>query len=81
MPTVLKCQGYRFFFYSNEGNPIEPIHVHVTKGGAEAKVWLESQVSIDRCDGFNSKELRSIIEIVEANKRALMEAWREHFGN
>ncbi|WP_328588202.1 DUF4160 domain-containing protein [Ciceribacter selenitireducens] len=25
-----------FFFYSNEGDPREPIHVHVRRGGSEA---------------------------------------------
>lgn len=30
MPTVLYFYGWRFFFYSNEGN--EPIHIHAEKG-------------------------------------------------
>ncbi|WP_284734689.1 DUF4160 domain-containing protein [Sphingosinicella terrae] len=33
MPTVFRRQGFRFFFYSNEGSPLEPIHVHVEKAG------------------------------------------------
>ncbi|MCP4109321.1 MAG: DUF4160 domain-containing protein [Desulfobacteraceae bacterium] len=32
--------GYRFFFYSNEGNPLEPLHIHVRKGEAVAKFWI-----------------------------------------
>ena len=35
MPTVLLVEGYRFFFFSNEGQ--EPPHVHVRKGGGVAK--------------------------------------------
>ena len=38
MPTVFRIDGFRFFFYSNEGNPREPVHVHVRKAGAEAKL-------------------------------------------
>jgi hypothetical protein len=38
MPTVFEAYGYRFFFYSNENN--EPIHIHVSKAGAEAKYWM-----------------------------------------
>lgn len=38
MPTVLEVDGFRFYFYANEGT--EPPHVHVDKGGATAKVWL-----------------------------------------
>ncbi|MFM9947502.1 MAG: DUF4160 domain-containing protein [Saprospiraceae bacterium] len=35
MPTILKWLGFRFFFYSNEGN--EPPHVHIEKGEALGK--------------------------------------------
>lgn len=38
MPTVLVVQGWRIFFYSNEGD--EPMHVHAVKGDAECKYWL-----------------------------------------
>jgi len=37
MPTILRDDGYRFFFYSDEGNPPEPPHTHVRQGGDEAK--------------------------------------------
>jgi len=37
MPVVLRYQGYKFFFYSNEGNPLEPAHIHVRLAGKEAK--------------------------------------------
>ena len=40
MPTVLREDGYRLLFYSNEGDPREPVHIHVMKDGAEAKLWL-----------------------------------------
>ena len=40
MPTVLVVQGWRFFFYANEGN--EPMHVHAVKGDAECKYWLDA---------------------------------------
>lgn len=39
MPTILLIDGWRFFFYSNEGN--EPIHIHCQKGGRECKYWLD----------------------------------------
>ena len=38
MPTIFRVNGYRFSFYSYDLG--EPVHVHVTKGGAEAKVWM-----------------------------------------
>ena len=41
MPKIFEINGYRFLFYSNEGNPLEPCHVHVAKGSSYAKVWIE----------------------------------------
>ena len=38
--TVFMHAGYRFFFYSNEGDPREPCHIHVRKGKSLAKFWL-----------------------------------------
>ncbi len=51
MPVILRLNGYRFFFYSNEGDHLEPAHIHVSKAGDEAKTglslllyWLEMMV-------------------------------------
>lgn len=40
MPTIFRYKGYRFFFFSNEGFPPEPPHVHVRQGERVAKFWL-----------------------------------------
>ena len=39
MPTVLRWDGYRFYFYSHEG--AEPPHIHIDKAGSSAKFWLD----------------------------------------
>ena len=31
MPTIFKLMQYRFFFWSNEGVPTEPVHIHFTE--------------------------------------------------
>jgi hypothetical protein len=43
MPVILRYKGYTFFFFSNEGNPREPLHVHVRRAGVAAKFWVEPQ--------------------------------------
>ncbi len=53
MPTVLRVDGYRFYFYSHEPN--EPPHVHIDKGGASLKVWLDS-VAHAKNTGFRRSE-------------------------
>lgn len=80
MPTVLRKDGFRFFFYSNEGNPIEPLHIHVQKAGAEAKFWMSVEVSVARSDGFDAKTLRKLTEIIEANRNIIEDRWNEYFS-
>jgi hypothetical protein len=77
LPTVLRADGFRFYFYSHE--PGEPAHVHVDKGGASAKVWLDP-VSLARNRGFRARELNVIIRLVRDHRSALLEAWNGYFG-
>ena len=43
MPTILFRQGWRIFFFANEGH--EPIHVHCKKGRANGKFWIHPDES------------------------------------
>lgn len=78
MPTVLRFDGYRFYFYSHEPN--EPPHVHVDKGGSSAKVWLHP-VGLARNLGFRAKDISGILAIVRANRVPLIEAWNGYFSS
>jgi hypothetical protein len=78
MPTVFRESGYRFYFYSHEPNG--PVHVHVEKGDAAAKFWL-NPVALARNMGFNPRELNSLHRIVRTQRKRLMEAWHGHFGS
>lgn len=77
MPTVLRVDGHRFFFYSNEG--IEPPHIHVQKAENYAKFWLQP-VRLADAIGYTSKELRTVEDIIREHSALLLEAWNEHFA-
>jgi len=81
MPVVFRDNGLRYFFYSNEGLPREPRHVHVKGAGKDAKVWLEPEISLADSYGFNSAELARILRIVSERRDLISRAWHEHFGN
>ncbi len=80
MPTVFKIDGFRFFFYSNEGSPLDPLHIHIFKAGAEAKFWLEPEIKLARNNGFDAKTLRKLAIIATENKTQIEEAWNEYFS-
>jgi hypothetical protein len=77
MPTVARIDGFRFFFYSNEGS--EPPHVHAQLGRKIAKFWLDP-VALATTGRFSAFELRSIERIVVENRNRFLEAWNEFFG-
>ncbi len=80
MPTVFRAGGFRFFFYSNEGAPREPAHIHVERGDQEAKFWIEPDVRVAHKDGSNAETLREVAGLVEANRDRIEEAWGGFFG-
>jgi hypothetical protein len=76
-PTVFRQDGFRFFFFSREE---ERVHVHVQAHGAEAKFWIEPEVTLAVNHGFNGAEIRELTSIVEHNRERIAAAWRLHFG-
>ena len=81
MPTVFLSRGFRFFFYSNEGSPREPIHIHVEKGGVEAKFWLNPVVEVAYNDGYDARTLRELLDVVRNNRSLIERKWNEFFVN
>ena len=81
MPVVFRHGGLRYFFFSNEGVPREPRHVHVKGGGCDAKIWLEPEIALDDSYGFNPRELSTILRIVAENRERLLRAWNDHFAD
>jgi hypothetical protein len=77
MPTVLRHNGYRFYFYSHEPN--EPMHIHVDRAESSAKFWLEP-VALARNVGFNARELAVLLNLVRDRRHQFIEAWRGYFG-
>ena len=80
MPTIFLEDGFRFFFYSNEGLPREPVHVHVEKGESEAKLWLRPDVTVAYNDGYDARTLRRLVAMTEANRERIEGAWDEFFS-
>jgi hypothetical protein len=77
MPTVLRVRGFRFFFFSGEGN--EPPHIHVESAEDHAKFWLRP-VALAGSVGYNAKKLRQIRDMILEYRDLFEERWNEHFG-
>ena len=79
MPVVFRYKGYRFFFFSNEGDPREPMHIHVRKGDATAKFWINPLVAIAEAYRLDAAELRELANVAEENRGRIERSWNEHF--
>ena len=80
MPVVFRENGFRFHFYSDEGDPREPVHIHVVKDGADAKFWLLPEVNVAYNLGFNAKTINQLSRLVEQRRQEIEDAWHDHFS-
>ncbi len=86
MPQVFRISGYLVFLWTNEGEPLEPIHFHVTDGvpnGNCTKVWLTSSGHCLLCHNKSripEEKLRRIMMITEARHETIENKWSEYFG-
>jgi hypothetical protein len=76
MPTVLKLLGMQFYYWSREH---EPIHIHVKKGGAEARFRVEPEIEIIANFGFKPHELALAEEVIKDNREYILEHWKLYF--
>ena len=86
MPQELKIGPYSVYSWSNENNPLEPVHVHITEGKAgpnATKVWITSTGKTLLCHNnteIPERILRRLLRIIEANSQQIIADWAAHFG-
>lgn len=86
MPQVFKIGPYWVYFWSNENDPLEPVHVHVSQGAPSAKatkIWLTKAGRCYLChnnSGIPAKTLSNIMKIIEARSGEVLQKWQDHFG-
>jgi hypothetical protein len=75
MPTLLNQNGFKFFFYANEH---EPMHIHISNSSGFAKVELEYLTVVQ--DYLKPKDLKMALKIVRENKEEFERIWNEWFN-
>jgi hypothetical protein len=77
MPTVLKLIGFKFYYWSQEH---KPIHIHVKKGGGEAKFAIEPKVELVENHGLKPHELVLAENVIKDNRKFMVEHWNLYFN-
>jgi hypothetical protein len=75
-PIIFEKDGYKFFFYSNEH---EPIHVHVRRGGGEAVFEIiGNNVELRESQRMKINELSKALKLAKGNIEIILEKWHEY---
>ena len=70
MPQVFKIGSYWVYFWANENDPLEPIHVHVSQGAPSSnatKIWITRAGKCYLCHNNSNippRVLRNIMAII-----------------
>lgn len=80
MPIVFRQDGFRFHFFANEGDPREPVHIHVSQAGAKAKFWLYPEVELAYNRGYNARTIKRLEEIVSERRKDIEDEWNDFFA-
>lgn len=86
MPQIFRIGSYIVYIWSDEGLPIEPIHVHVAEGRPSinaTKIWITKK---HHCLVANNNSkipphvLNDIIDLIELRADFICEKWKQHFN-
>ena len=86
MPQIFRFGSYIVYFWSNENNPLEPVHVHIAEGQPKknaTKIWIAQNGKAVLCNNdshINPAILRKLIRLIEANSEEILDRWFEQFG-
>lgn len=81
MPQIFRFGAYWIYFWTNEGDPLEPIHVHISEGRATStatKLWITSTGKVilsNNNSKIPDKILRKLIRMIEANSTDIIDEW------
>ncbi len=85
MPQIFKVGSYTVFFWSNESDPLEPIHVHIAEQANPnaTKVWITSAGKCCLCHNKSripDRILHDVMRVIEARSSEVIEKWTAFFG-
>lgn len=86
MPQVFKIGSYWVYFWANENEPLEPVHVHVAEGAPKpngTKIWITKSgkcLLANNNSHIQERVLANIVRIIEARSGEIIAKWTDFFG-
>ena len=86
MPQIFSVGSYLVYIWTNEGKPMEPIHVHISEKRPEksaTKIWITSSGKClleNNSSKIPTSTLHNIMRIIETRSFEIMAKWKELFN-
>lgn len=86
MPQIFRIGSYTVYFWSWEGEPLEPVHVHIAEGAPQefaTKLWLSRKGKVllaNNKSKIPEHELNALMRMVESRYFEIVARWKERFG-
>ena len=78
MPEIFRFNGFSFFFFSREH---EPIHVHDEGNNGYAKFTLiKNQFELTETKGIKTSDLTKIKKVIKENSDIIIQYWNNFFA-
>ena len=86
MPQIFKIGSYVIYFWSDEGMPREPVHVHIAEGVPSknaTKIWI---TKAQKCIVANNNSkipnhaLNLLLRVIEGRSFEIISKWKDLFG-
>ena len=86
MPQIFSIGPYVVYFWSDEGMPREPVHVHIAEGVPSknaTKIWITKSrkcIVVNNNTRIPKYALNLLIKIIEGRAIEIISKWQETFG-
>lgn len=86
MPTLYEFLEFRIYFWSNEGEPLEPVHVHASIGRPvehSTKFWILSDGSVSLADNGSkipAKQIHLLERFISNKSSDIINSWCKFHG-
>jgi len=84
VPKIMEILGYIIYFWSNEGHPAEPLHVHIAKTPNKngTKIWIKSNGDTlieHNKSKIPSNELKKLTKTISDYHKEIEKNWKDFF--
>lgn len=84
MPKLFEFFNYKVYFWSNEGEPLEPIHIHIGEefNANSTKIWLNSDGTFEVANNNSripNKALNRMLKSMKPYYDEIVKSWEEYY--